>query len=158
MKKLLSFFILLVFTLSAKADNEPAIKVLMEDGASHIFLLEDNPSAKFRGEELVITSKKHEVSVELDNDAVVQILYFIYSDKEDGIQEMKNGQPSVYRISDNGLYANGLTPNSTVCVYDLKGAVIAQAAVRQDGSVTIPLNGNGVFVVKTSASSFKIKK
>ena len=157
MKKILSFFIFLVFTLSAKADNEPAIKVLMEDGASHIFLLEDNPSAKFKGEELVITSKKHEVSVELDNDAVVQVMYISYSDN-DGIQEMKNGQQPVYRISDNGLDAKGLKPNTIVYVYDLKGAVIAQAAVRQDGSVTIPLNGNGVFVVKTSASSIKIKK
>ena len=155
MKKILLFFFLFVFALVVKADNASAIKIVLENGTSHIFQLEDNPSAKFQGEMLVITSKKQKVSVDLGKDAVVQVLYV---NENDDIHEMKDGQTSVYRISDYGLDADGLRPNSIVYVYDLKGAVIAKAAVRQDGSVTIPLNGNGVFIVKTSVSSIKIMK
>lgn len=154
MRKILSLFFLSVFALAVKADNAPAIKIVLENGTSHIFQLEDNPSAKFQGEVLVITSKKQEVSVDLGNDDVVQVLYV----NGDDIHEMKDGQTSVYRISDYGLDADGLRPNSIVYVYDLKGAVIAKATVGQDGSLKLPLNGKGVFIVKTSFSSIKIMK
>ena len=154
MKKLLLFSFLFVFTLAVKADNASAIKIVLENGTSHIFQLEDNPSAKFQGEMLVITSKTQEVSVDLGNDAVVQVLYV----NGDDIHEIKDGQTSVFRISDYGLDANGLKPNTMVYVYDLKGAVIAKATVGKDGSLKLPLKGEGVFVVKTSVSSIKIKK
>ena len=154
MKRILSFSFLFVFALAVKADNASAIKIMLENGTSHIFQLEDNPSAKFQGEVLVITSKTQEVSVDLGNDAVVQVLYV----NGDDIHEIKDGQTSVFRISDYGLDANGLKPNTMVYVYDLKGAVIAKATVGQDGSLKLPLKGEGVFVVKTSVSSIKIKK
>ena len=155
MRKLLSLLILFVFALSAKADNAPGIKVLLEDGTSHLFLLEDNPVAKFKGGVLVITSKKQEISVNLDEGALVQVAYV---NENDGIREMGDGQQFVYRITDYGMDANGLRPNTMVYVYDLTGAVVAKATVGQDGSMRVPLNGHGVFIVRTSSSSIKIKK
>lgn len=154
MKKLLTFLFLFVFAHSVMADNGTAIKILLDDGTSHIFQLEDNPTASFNGDILVITCKKQEVSVNLDNGAVVQVMYVI----NDDINEVKNGHQSIYRITDYGLDANGLKPNTVVYVYDLNGAVIAEANVGQDGSLRIPLRGKGVFIVKTSISSIKIKK
>ncbi len=154
MKKLLSLLILFVFAHSVMADVSPAIKLLLEDGTSHIFLLEDNPTASFNGDVLVITSKKQEISVSLDNGTVLQVIYVNY----DGIQEAINGHNSVFRITDYGLDAKGLKPNTIVYVYDLEGKVIAKSIVGQDGSLNIPLNGKGVFIVKTSISSIKIIK
>lgn len=154
MKKFFSLLILFVFALSVVAEDAPAIKILLGDGTSHIFLLEDNPTASFNGDVLVITSKKQEISVSLDNGAVLQVIYVNY----DGIQEAMNGHHPVFRITDYGLDAKGLKPNTIVYVYDLKGNVIAKSTVGQDGSLNVPLNGKGVFIVKTSISSIKIKK
>ena len=154
MKKLLTLLILFVFAHTVMADNAPAIKILLEDGTSHFFLLEDNPTASFNGDVLVINSKKQEVSVSLDNGAFVQVIYVNYDD----IYEINDGQQSVYRITDKGLDAKGLKPNTIVYVYDIKGTVIAKSIVGQDGSLNVPLNGRGVFIVKTSISSIKIKK
>lgn len=154
MKKLLSLFIVIVFAHSVMADNAPAIKLLLEDGTSHIFLLEDNPKASFNGDVLVITSKKQEISVSLDNDNVIKIMYVNFDDIHDG----KDGHQFVYRITDNKLEAKGLRPNTVVYVYDLNGKVLVEAQVGKDGSLSVPLDGKGVFIVKTSISSIKIKK
>ncbi len=155
MKKILSLLLLLVFAVSGKADNATAIKLLLEDGSSQVFQLDDNPKAFFQGEALVIASKKQEIRVSLDKGAVAQVMYVSASD---GIREMSDGHQSVFRVSDDGLNASGLKPGSMVYVYDISGAVVAKAIAGKDGSLTVPLSGKGVFVVKTAVSSIKIKK
>lgn len=155
MKNRLFLLILSVFALSVMAEKTPSVKILLEDGTSHFFLLEDNPKACFVGDTLVITSKNMEVCINLGNSEVVQVMYV---NDYDDIHELKDGFQFVYRFTDYGLEANGLRPNTIVYVYDIKGVLIARTPVRQDGSLRVPLKDKGVFIIKTSVSSIIIKK
>lgn len=102
-----------------------------------------------------MTSQTMEVRVSLDNGATVKV---VYVDAPDDIEEVKEELQPTFRIDSYGLEAMGLEPESLVYLYDLKGALITKTVVNKDGSIRMPINGNGIFVVKTSVSSFKIKK
>lgn len=155
MKLRLFFLFFLSIAMTAKADDINAIKVLMEDGTSQIFMLEDDPYAKFEGDMLVIASKKQELSVSMQTNDFVQVMYI---NNYDLIRDIGNGLQTFYRITDFGLEATGLKPGTEFYVYDINGTVSVKAVVGQDGTVKVALKGNGVYVVKTSISSLKIKK
>lgn len=140
--------------LPAVADSQ-AIQVTLPDGTSLFFLLEEAPTAKYEGSTLVMTSQTMEVRVNLDNDARVKV---VYVDVPDGIEEVPEALQPTFRIDSHGLEAMGLEPDSPVRLYDLQGVLVAKAVVGNDGSVWLPISGKGIFVVKTSVSSFKIKK
>lgn len=140
--------------LQAVADSQ-AIQVTLPNGTSQFFLLAEEPSAKYEGNTLVMASQTMEVRVNLDNGATVKV---VYVDVPDDIEEVKEELQPTFQIDSYGLEAIGLEPESLVYLYDLKGTLITKAVVNKDGSVRMPINGNGFFVVKTSVSSFKIKK
>jgi len=140
--------------LSALADSA-AIKLTLFDGTTQYFLLAERPSAKYEGNTLVIASQTQEVRVNLDDGMTVQVVYI---DVPDCIEEITEKHQPVFRISSEGLETAGMEPNSVVFVYDLNGILIAKAVVADNGSATLPISGKGIFIVKTSVSSFKIKK
>ena len=140
--------------LPAMADCQ-AIQLMLSDGTSQFFLLGESPSAKYEGNTLVMTSLTLEVRINLDNEAIAKVIFL---DVPDGIEEVKEEVQPTFRIDSYGFEAMGLEPETMVFLYDLKGALIAKAIVSNDGSVRMPINGKGIFVVKTSVSSFKIKK
>lgn len=152
--------LLFITPLQMKADNEPddvnlpAIKLQMSNGTSQLFLLKDNPVAKFEGNTLIISSNTTDMSVLLDGNTIVEVIYV------DGVPTHieKTEYHQVFRINDTYLEARGLEPKTTVILYDLKGVLLARAKVNSDGCAKIPINGKGIYVVKTSISSFKIKK
>lgn len=143
----------LSYQLPVLADSA-AIKLTLSNGITQYFLLAENPYAKYEGNTLVIASQIQEVRINLDKETV-QVTYLDVPDK---IEEVAKEHQPVFRISSEGLETMGLEPNSVVFVYDLSGVLITKAVVADDGSATLPISGKGVFVVKTSVSSFKIKK
>ena len=144
----------LICQIHAMADSQ-AIQVVLANGTSEFFFLQDEPSAKFDGKMLVLKSQRIEMHVNFDGDDVVKV---IYVDAPDGIKEMKEHNQLAYRIDDYGIEAAGLEPGSTIYLYDMKGALVAKTTVSSDGNVRMPISGKGVYIVKTSVSSFKIRK
>ena len=131
------------------------IKLQLSDGTTQFLLLEDEPSARFKGDTLVVTSKQQEVCVSLADGFIVGVTYV---DEVTRIAEAEKKPHSVFRMSESGFEASGLTPKSYVYVYDLRGVVVGKSVVHDDGTISIPLASKGIYVVKTSVSSFKIKK
>lgn len=140
--------------LSAMADSA-AIKLTLSNGTTQFFILSEVPSAKFEGKTLVIASQTQEIHVSLEDGMTVQVTYL---DVPDRIEEVAEEHQPVFRVSGEGLETMGLEPNTVVFVYDLKGVLVAKSIVADDGSASLPISGKGVFVIKTSVSSFKIKK
>lgn len=154
MKKLFLLLIVLFTAAMAKADDA-AIKCLLPDGTTHYFMMEDDLLVKFVDESLVITSKTQNISVNLTEGGAVQFAYIIGST---GIREMKDSHHPIYRITDDYIEASNLNAGSTVYLYDTRGIALTTAKVNSDGTVRIPISNKGVYIVKTSVSTFKIKK
>lgn len=148
------FVFLLSCQLSALADNT-AIKLTLSNGTTQFFILSEVPSAKYEGNTLIVSSLTQEVRVSLEDGITVKVTYL---DVPDHIEEVAEEHQPVFRISDEGLKTIGLEPNTVVFAYDLKGVLVAKAIVAEDGSASLPISSKGVFVIKTSVSSFKIKK
>ena len=148
--------LLFPLSLHAMADKE-AIEVLLSDGTSQFILLNSNPCAKFEDDVLVISSKTQEIRYSIANGSIVRVKYVTIS-VPTGIDEMKAEKRPIYRITDDGFEATGLPAKSPVSLYDLSGVLIAKTVTDSNGVVQLPVNGKGVFIVKTNVSSFKIKK
>ena len=154
MKKLFLLLTVLLAATVAKADDA-AIKCLLPNGSTHYFMMEDDLLVKFVDESLVITSKTQNISVNLTEGGAVQFAYIIGST---GIREMKDSHHPIYRITDDFLEASYLDACSNVYLYDTKGVAITTAKVSSDGTIKLPIRNMGVYIVKTSVSTFKIKK
>lgn len=150
--------ILLVFLLSCQlsaiADNT-AIKLTLSNGTTQFFILSEVPSAKYEGNTLIFSSQTQEVRVSLEDGITVKVTYL---DVPDHIEEVAEKYHPVFEIGGECINMKGLEPNTVVFIYDLKGVLIAKDIVTKDGSASLPINGKGIFVIKTSVSSFKIKK
>ena len=133
-----------------------AIKLMLSDGNSHLFLLEDEPYARFIGDTLVISSKKNEINIILDSGNIVKVVYI--DDVPSSVDELKEMNLPSFLINEFGITVMGLEPKTNVFIYDLKGVLVSKAVVERDGSIQIPINGTGIYVVKTEVSSFKIMK
>lgn len=134
-----------------------AIEVQLADGTSQFILLNNDPCAKFDGDVLVVTSKTQEIRCNLATGSIVRVKYVAVS-VPTSIDEMKAEKRPIYRITDEGFEATGLPAKTPVSLYDLRGVLIAKTVTDGNGVVQMPVNGKGVFIVKTNVSSFKIKK
>jgi hypothetical protein len=65
---------------------------------------------------------------------------------------------SVFRIDADGLTAFGLVPGTSVFVYDAKGTILSYSVVSDDGYVSIHIEQSGIYIVKTTSTTLKIKK
>ena len=145
---------LLFVTFVAKA-NDIGIKVILSDGSSMVFLIDEDPVAKFIDDALVIKSKEKEMTVNLNDGSFVQVLFI---GNETAISEVRNGVAPIFHITDEGLEESHLMANSDIYLYDVRGILIAKAVADQEGRVKIPLNDDGVYIVKTSVTTIKIRK
>ena len=54
--------------------------------------------------------------------------------------------------------ANGMKAGNRVSIYTINGESVGSATASATGTVDIPLNGRGVYIVRTPEKSFKIIK
>lgn len=139
---------------SVKADDA-AIKCVLPDGSMQYFLIGEDVLVKFVDETLVITCNNQDISVDLAEGGSVQ---FVYINGSTGIREMKESVHPIFRVTDDNFEASHLDAGSVVYLYDTKGVAIATAKVGSDGSVIFPIRNKGIYIVKTSVSTFKIRK
>lgn len=145
---------LMALCLGAWADGN-AVKLILADGTAQYFLMDEEPSVRFADNVVIISSKTKEVSVSLENGAIAQI---VFADAPTRIEETRATETPVFRLNGDGLEASGLKPGSNLCLYNLQGMLLARTTVGAEGTAHVSVSGKGVFIVKTSVSSFKIKK
>lgn len=154
MKKLLFLMIVLFVSIITKADDA-VIRCSLPDGTMLYFVMGDKPTVKFEGEALIITSKDQNVSVDLSEGAAVT---FSFIDGSTSILDSKRSLQPTFHVTEESIEATNLVPLSPIYIYDVKGNLLLKETVQSNGTIIIPLNGKGIFVVKTSVSSFKIRK
>lgn len=71
-----------------------------------------------------------------------------------GVQNETVLEPRV-RISGGNLYITGISADDKMEVYSANGMLIKHYS-GPDENITVPLPGNGVYIVKTGKSTFKM--
>lgn len=143
----------LVISISVNAEDN-VLKILKPDGQQVSIRLDEKPSAKFVGETLVITSMSQELTINLDDGSIVQAKFI---NGLTGVDKVDTANP-VLNITSYGIEGSGWKPRSTFYLYSLSGELLSTSVVNEDGTVRMPIGKKGIYLVKTSFSSFKIRK
>lgn len=74
------------------------------------------------------------------------------------VTKVNDDAPKAIISSDGTLHGEGLKAGSRVSIYTINGESVGSATASATGTVDIPLNGRGVYIVRTPEKSFKIIK
>lgn len=154
-KKTLLIAALMLTSLGMKA--EEGVILLLKNGQKVGFVFSEKPTVK-TGTTLEIKTTKEEVAYEYSEVKNIQ-----FGDiSTDGISKTKNDarQGGVYRLTAEGLAAEGLAEGETVSVYGVDGKLVGEAkAVNGTASLALPAAKGSVYVVRTSkGTAFKFNK
>lgn len=149
------FFLLtaLVISISVNAEDN-VLNILKPDGQQVSIRLDEKPSAKFVGETLVITSMSQELTINLDDGSIVQAKFI---NGLTGVDKVDAANP-VLNITSYGIEGSGWKAKSTFYLYSLSGELLSTSVVNEEGTVRMPIGKKGIYLVKTSFSTFKIRK
>lgn len=128
-----------------------------KDGSVTGFSFSEKPVISYSGNELVVTTGSLTVQYPLD------LLRKITVEGElvtaDGLDEVTLPDTE-FSFSDEGAKVRGEKPGTPFYVFDLKGSKVYQGVIDAEGKTSIPLHTlpQGIYVVKTQSTSFKVKR
>lgn len=138
--------------------SEPikALKIQCSSGADVTILLADQPKVTLADGDLVVTTLSNVFTYPAS-----EYVKFTYIDEGmlTGLTDL--GQLGmVFSLEGGCLKAKHLAPEAVVSVYTVDGKLIASVRTDAQGSATLALPEvpGGVYVVKTSAVTFKLRK
>ncbi len=154
--------LLAVFALSLTAsaqhiDKRYTMHVTSVDGSTVDFEFDDEPVMTFNGGDMTISSAA-DADMKFQMDNVVSVTF---SGVVSGITTVEDNESRIHvSVSDGKIAVSGLTANAKVSVYDVGGALVANANADASGQAVVNISnlGKGVFVVNTPANSFKFTK
>lgn len=131
------------------ADAEEArIIISTKDGTVAEFYLVDDPVITYQDNLLVVRSNKREISVEAE-----QLQSFDFKPSETtGIDA------TMTDYNTEGSSLSGLPAGSKVQIFNTGGRLIRTSTVSADGKAIVDIDSlpEGVYIIKTSKSSFKV--
>lgn len=153
-RKFYALAIAALFSMSAlTASAADYLTVIDADGNKTNFAIADYPKISFTSSAMVITDGSRTVEYPL-----TEYRSFAFTDKEnntDGVEKINaDGTNAKFSFAD-GIHGEGLEAGTRVVVYSINGQVVGQGVVSAGGSVDVPLQGNGVYIVKSAKKSFK---
>lgn len=155
MKK--SFAVLLAAVLMAPTIAHAAnyVTVSGADGSKTSFRLDMRPEVTFTATSLVMTAGDDIVEY-----PITDYRSFTLTDDNEStaVEKVSDGAPKTIFAFDGTLHGEGLKAGSRVSIYTTNGQTVASATASAAGTVDIPLNGRGVYIVRTPEKSFKIIK
>lgn len=156
MKKSLFLFLFpTLFSVRVSADGINALKVWTTSGGQVVFLLDEQPVVTFPGDEIVVTTSRTVLNYPSTD---VQKFTYVIVDPS-GISS--SGCPAAFfSFEGNHISVSGLAAQSAVEVFSPNGKLLSRQSADSYGRATlsIPVQPGGLYIVKTSAATFKISK
>lgn len=130
----------------------------MKSGESVYFYLDQYPVVTFDGGDVIFTTRQEELR--FADSEISSFRYGFDWDYEDTqIKKVITPKP-VIRLMQNNVIAKGLEPNSKVQAYSLDGIMLGEVRSDAQGNatLTLPATAQGMYMIKTSVTTFKICK
>ena len=153
---LLSLVLLLCSSVGwAASGTYVALKIHCKSGADVIILLDNRPKVTFDKNDLVVATQTRVVNYPAE-----EVLKFTYLDELPAHVDNVTQSGMVFSFDDGKLLVQHLDPNAAVTVCAVDGRILASSQSDAQGrvSLTLPEVPGGVYVVKTSSVTFKVRK
>lgn len=157
MKKLFFTFLLFCFPMLMFAQKETVLNVLMKDGTSVFFFLNERPVVTFADDVVKIVSSANEATVKR-----TLVDKFEFQEKvQTGIEDVEEVvSRDRFEITDNAIRVEGLNPGCVVQLYSVNGLSIMSAVADESGCVTLSLDAlaSGIYLVNYNDVTIKFIK
>lgn len=152
--RLLAIMVLLTPMLQVLANNQTALKLVMNNGTTASFLLSEQPVLSFESHLLVVSSNTVSASYQLSD---VKEYYFV--ELGNSVEELQKDEVRFVRQSNDEVIIYGLSP-SVVCVYDLSGRRRPVSIQQQGNAVVVSLQQlqAATYIIHLNQQSIKIIK
>ncbi|MDE5568593.1 MAG: hypothetical protein K2J12_09140 [Muribaculaceae bacterium] len=130
--------------------------VELKDGTKQTFLFSSLPKVTFSHDVCFITASNLTTEYEMDNVQRISIMGKDITDVEDSIEHI-----NIDLSNHNTVIINGLTPDTVVKIYDIKGFQLVSTKVDSFGTVVISLvnlQNNTVYIINSQEITFKLYK
>lgn len=154
-QKTLLTLLLFFCTICIWAKVGPGVQLHFVSGEKITVLLEEEPLFTFDGDDVVITTSKRILRC-----ASGELLKFTHVNiDKSGIEDVETDDTRVY-FTDDGVSASNLKPHSEFAVYTQDGRLICSSQADNQGNagVRFPIQVGVVYIIKTSAATFKMMK
>ena len=157
MKKLLSLFILLCFSVSIFAEGKDVLSVIMKDGTSVYFLLAEKPLITFQDDNVKIVSETDEVMMKRTLVERFEFVADMPTSIDDVEEEALRGQ---FELTGNAVVVNGLADGCKVGLYSINGQAVMSAVAGENGCAILSLEAlpAGIYLVNYNDTTIKFIK
>lgn len=147
----LAFLLVLMISLSAKAQVEFLI-VNLSDGSAASVALADHPVMKTSDGQFTVEAENLKLSVPIS-----EVVGYSFSEVSAVEETMVT---SSHNIDNNHIIFSNMKDGENISIFSMNGMIMAQATTNADGKADINISNFplGAYIVRTSSSSFKFIK
>lgn len=154
---LLALMLLPMTAIHAQENAETVLCMVLtqKDGTVTQFALKDSPVVTYEGENIIVSCGEQQLSTSLAG-----ISNFKFEETVvDAINLVHQVEPQM-AFSFNEAVFSGLKAQSAIRVYTIDGKAVSTAKAGSDGMARIDLGNlpRGIYIIRTSTQSYKIKK
>lgn len=153
MKKWFLLLIVSMVVQSMCSETKNALLVWTRDGETVGYDLGMRPQVKMTADDILLTAGNVIVNYPLRD--YVRMVFGNWN--FDSIEEMTVPK-ALFSIEGDKMVASGLKPGECINVYSVGGILLWNGKASDDGILTIPMDGQGIHVVKVGDINFKINK
>lgn len=135
------------------AEGVNALLVWTKDGKSVGYELQHAPRATFSENTIDLFADGVTVSYPLED-----YLRFTFGDYDFTDVKALKQTKAFFRLDGNLLHVSHAEAGENIRVYSADGKLLGQARCDVSGQATLPLNGEGIFIIKSNKVNFKISK
>ena len=157
MKKLLLSLLLFAFSALTFAQKKDVLSLLMKDGTSVYFLLEEKPLITFENSDVKVVSSTDEAVLEraqVDRFEFVDEVPTAIEELEEEIAREK------FEMTRHAILLSGLAHGCKVQLFSISGQSILATAANENGAVTISIDSlpAGIYLVNYNEITIKFIK
>ena len=157
MKKLLFAFLLFCLPALMSAQKGKTLSVIMNDGTSVYFLLDEQPRVTFVDDAVKIVSTTNETTIKR---SLVKKFEFVDEIPTSVNEVEEEVAADRFELTGNSICIEGLAPGCAVRLYSIRGEMLVSAVADDNGSLTLSFESlpSGVYVVNYNETTIKFMK
>lgn len=152
-KSIFLWMTLLCCFIPGKAQD--AVKMIQSDGQETIFMLSQKPTVSMNGSSILIETENESVSCQIEDGIRFEFVNY----GSNSLESLVENTP-VFKVSQETIEAEGLTPAIPVAIYDITGKLVKSSQTDSSGNVSLNISdlSSGVYIFNSVNKNFKFYK
>lgn len=149
------FAVILLLAVCCAGYAQNSVTLYLKSGKSVSYTFQEKPVMSYYGNELLVSTQ--EVQVQYALESIYRLCF--EDNSQTTVKEVINADVR-FAVGADAITITGEEPESDIYIYDLNGVCVGKYSADENGDAEISIRelSDGIYVVKTSALSFKITK